>query len=193
MPLSEQSPRARPFRQSETWRFMVREEPQKALVHLRAWAASGGSLIVRRRNSASTASDPMALYEYVCSDCCTSFELRRAMGDGDSAATRPSVGIRRCAGSSRSLCRWARRGNGRRTSPVRISRSRRVLWQGCAAAVTDSWLRSEHLARSACASAWLHCHPPARTPQPSDQRVYTRQGADGSPEEFGRWQLNGGG
>ncbi len=32
----------------------------------------------------------MALYEYVCSDCDTSFELRRAMGDSDRAVTCPS-------------------------------------------------------------------------------------------------------
>jgi putative FmdB family regulatory protein len=39
----------------------------------------------------------MALYEYVCLDCDTLFELRRAMGDADSNVTCPSghVDVRR--------------------------------------------------------------------------------------------------
>ena len=32
----------------------------------------------------------MALYEYLCRDCETTFEVRRAMGDADSGATCPS-------------------------------------------------------------------------------------------------------
>lgn len=32
----------------------------------------------------------MALYEYLCLDCETSFEVRRAMGDADSSVTCPS-------------------------------------------------------------------------------------------------------
>jgi putative FmdB family regulatory protein len=32
----------------------------------------------------------MPLYEYVCRDCDTSFELRRAMSDSDSRVTCPS-------------------------------------------------------------------------------------------------------
>jgi putative FmdB family regulatory protein len=32
----------------------------------------------------------MALYEYVCRDCDTSFELRRAMSAGDGGVTCPS-------------------------------------------------------------------------------------------------------
>jgi putative FmdB family regulatory protein len=35
-------------------------------------------------------SGAMALYEYVCRDCDTSFELRRAMGAADSGVTCPS-------------------------------------------------------------------------------------------------------
>jgi putative FmdB family regulatory protein len=32
----------------------------------------------------------MALYEYLCRDCETSFEVRRAMGDADGGVTCPS-------------------------------------------------------------------------------------------------------
>lgn len=32
----------------------------------------------------------MALYEYLCLDCRTSFELRRAMGEADRSVTCPS-------------------------------------------------------------------------------------------------------
>jgi putative FmdB family regulatory protein len=39
----------------------------------------------------------MVLYEYVCRDCDTSFELRRAMGDADRDITCPNghTGVRR--------------------------------------------------------------------------------------------------
>ena len=65
----------------------------------------------------------MALYEYLCRDCQTSFEVRRPMGDVDGGVACPSghtdvrrklstfVSVRRAGyhGSQRRRCRWLHR------------------------------------------------------------------------------------
>ena len=135
----------------------------------------------------------MALYEYVCSDCGTSFELRRAMGDGDRAVTCPSghTEVRRKLSVFASVGRGGERGHG----PARPDQpSRRVLrWSVRLRSLTAGYKASIWPDSAVClVRHGLICHGQARHLSQSISGYTRGKSADGSPKELGPMSLEGG-